>query len=327
MVSIAQLYNKKPDEVVTEPDEGADPLEGFGIDAFFAARAAANGETPEETIPDKPLLTRAGEMGNTEDELDPEAEGIVGEPVAEPSPTTTVTSQAEPSTSARGARLLALEQAIEDPAVAARVFQALSPAEEAAAVAPTLPEDIYPDSPEARLWYENQELRRKVDAIGATVHQQTALNEQERAQQAALVAVQSFKSQYAGVLNEEDFAAITRTAGESGLPGVLAQTTRFNGNLQGAFTEALEMTLWSNPQFREKATGVAEPPLPGPTAESENRKRKLNALSAAASPVAPPRPQAQALETRSDGRLTPESRQRLVQDMAGQLARAKNSNY
>ena len=61
---------------------------------------------------------------------------------------------------------------------------------------------------------------------------------------------------------------------------------------------------------------------------AKERKRKLTALSSAASPTSAPAAPKSPLETRHEGRLTPQSRMSVVKDMASQLNRSQNEgNY
>ena len=120
--------------------------------------------------------------------------------------------------------------------------------------------------------------------------------------------------------------AVAQAAGASGLAARLANGTE---DLTGAYVQALETTAWTNERFRAKLTAevapAAEPtPAEVDASSSKVRKRKLTALSSAASPTSAPPERRSALETRADGKLTPQSRLSVVGELASKLARDRN---
>ena len=124
-------------------------------------------------------------------------------------------------------------------------------------------------------------------------------------------------------LEQSDIVAIAEVAGGSGLAARLANG---NDDLKGAYIQALESTLWTNESFRPKVLGeqaIKEVPVAAKP-ETKARKRKLTALSSAASPVSAPSQPKAALETRVDGRLTPQSRLSLTREIASKLNRDQN---
>ncbi len=134
-----------------------------------------------------------------------------------------------------------------------------------------------------------------------------------------------FAARYAGRLDGDDVVRIAQAAGTSGLAARLAAG---NDDLKGAYLQALESTLWTTQSLRSKVMEPAAPAEPSAAdkdkAQAPQRKRKLTALSSSASPVSAPATPKSPLETRTDGRLTPQSRFSVVQEMATKLNRANN---
>ena len=85
--------------------------------------------------------------------------------------------------------------------------------------------------------------------------------------------------------------------------------------------------MWTNELYRGKVVPTAPVIAPADTVEAVMRKAQLHALSSAASPIAAQPAQRPELQTREDGRLTPQSRQQAIQELATGLARAKNQGY
>lgn len=224
----------------------------------------------------------------------------------------------------RRAALLALDEVFQrDPAKAESVLRGLSTDPALAPVAaPQLPEDFDPGSPEARLWQQQQDTAEQIRQLTAATRAQQETFAKQQANTAAQQAGATFAARYQGRLDEADVVAIAKQAGESGLAGVLAGTPEGRSDLASAYDRALETTLWSNEVYRAKVLELT-PTGPAPkTPETKSRQRKLTALSSAASPVSGPSPKRSPLESRSDGRLTPQSRMGLVKELASNLNRS-----
>jgi hypothetical protein len=226
----------------------------------------------------------------------------------------------------RRAALLAIDEVVQrDPAKRDRVLAALR---DEAVVAPSLPEDIEEGSVAARLWHEQQETRAVLNQMA----QGQRLQQEAFAKQAAVTAADAagiaFAQRYPQ-LEASDIVAIAQEAGQSGLAAKLVTGTE---DLRAGYLQALESTLWTSERWRANVLSV-----PAPTEstvadehkeESKPRKRKLTALSSAASPVSAPATPKSPLETRVDGRLTPQSRMDVVREMATKLNRSQNEgNY
>lgn len=216
--------------------------------------------------------------------------------------------------------MLALDEAMStDPTIRERVFEAIRPS--VLKPPPSLPEHVDPESVEARLWAQNQEILARLDRQEAQRSaDQAAQTQQQRLVQAASAAGANFEARYPQ-LSSEELTALGTRAFQSGLPQVLV--ARPGADLVASYEEALEHTLWTDPNLRARVVNVAPPapPVPpiGPTAAGEERKRTLTALSGAATPIAGPPPARQALETRADGSLTSGSKDLLVNQLAQSL--------
>jgi hypothetical protein len=213
-----------------------------------------------------------------------------------------------------------------DPALRQRVLASLAEPIADAPPTPTLPEDIEEGTVAARLWHDQRATQAKLDELAEGQRKQNETFAQREAASAAQGAGAQLLAAYPN-LSGDDIVTIAQKAGASGLAGRLATDAP---DLQGAYYQALESTLWTTPDLRSKVLDPAAQapvePTPAETdkAEAPQRKRKLTALSSSASPVsAPPTPKSP-LETRTDGRLTPDSRQRAVRELATQLNRANN---
>lgn len=227
----------------------------------------------------------------------------------------------------RRAALLALDQTVmADPDKRAKVFGILSGDSDAPSVqaAPSLPEHIDPDSFEASLWRDNQDLKAQVAQIGQATRVQAEATAQERARAAASTAAANFGSKYADRLSEADIVEIAQYAGQTGLAGAFMSTAEAKNDPVVGYTQALEHVLWTNEAFRGRVLGTTGGPAtpPGDQPEAQTRKRKLTALSGAASPVSGPAPQRPPLEHGVDGKLSEKSRQTIVKDFATQLRQA-----
>lgn len=297
MPSIKDLF-AKPDEEGEAPD----------LSELLGGRFAV-AEVEEQDEPVLPV-----------DEIDPDpvVEETPDPDVIIPKPVTDDVLAQMPAD--RRALILSISEALDsDPSAAARIVRGLSAPEEEEYAAPSLPDDIIPGTVEARLWEENQEIRHQLDELTGSVNQQSQMTAQQRAQEGARVAVMSFKSKHP-TLEDADITAIVRQSADTGLAGAFATSNEFAGNLSGAYEKALETTLWSNESFRSKVVGEMTPVVVPIDPDAEKRKRVLNSLSSAASPVASAPVVPKPLETREDGRLTPESRQRAIQSVMTQIA-------
>jgi hypothetical protein len=263
----------------------------------------------------------SGEVGGDEDESEEEDTPPVAS-FDSPSPTHDPLLDLPPE---RRAALLALDQTImADEAKRAAVFGILSGDSDApkAPPAPTLPEHIDPESFEATLWHETQELRQTVAQLAAqsrAVQEQTI---QQRAVAAADEAGRRFSAKYSEQLSETDVLEIAQYAGQSGVMANFSNTKEARENPVVAFEQALEHTLWTNEAFRQRVLGTSGPQAqPGDAPEAQARKRKLHAVSGAAGPTAGPTPGRSPLENGADGKLTERSRQDLVKEAANMLRR------
>lgn len=320
--------------------EGVQDDENFNVEDFLreadaavagsATRQYAMGGNPQEPEADlapapapdpDPVSGDAGdgELGAGDDE--PTASPVAEPPQFAPPPDPLASLPPE-----RRASLLALDQIMSTtPGAVDRVYAALKP--EPPRPIPTIPDHVDPDSIEAQLWQQNQEILRRMDderdQRQAAAQQAT---QQTRLQSAATQAVANFRSRYPD-LNADDITAMSTHASQAGLAD--AFVSRPGIDPVAGFEEALEHVLWTNPSLRARVSGMAPPPAPtppvtGPPPQNQENKRILHALSTGAVPVAGPPPLRAALETRSDGRFTPESRGTLVDQLAADL---RNSGY
>jgi hypothetical protein len=223
----------------------------------------------------------------------------------------------------RRAQLLALDEYMrEHPEAITRITEA--PAAPPAPEPITLPEHIDPGSVEATLWLQQAEQSRKLDEIAAEQRrtQEALATDRLRAttQEAAISAGNAFKARYEGKLTDADVLAIAQVAGSpGGLAGRLAAAAKSPEDITAAYDQALELTMWSRPEFRSKVDAVPTPTQAQIDAEAAPaRKRKLTALSGAATPSGAP-PTRSPLQSREDGRLTGQSRMDLVRQLASQL--------
>lgn len=221
--------------------------------------------------------------------------------------------------------LLAIRQAMADPERQQAVRRAYlgvgEPAPVAAAPPPpaeTLPEDVDPDSFEAKLWKQNQTLMARVEELSQGVAHREAQTDAERAQEAAKRVTAAFKTRYGDRLSDAEIMAIASTAGARKLPDAFLPTT--DGNIEAAMAQSLEFVLRSDDALLAKVLGqpAATPGVPGHTPEAADRQRKLTALSSAASPTGDV-PTRQPLTHRPDGRLDEGSRNSLIATMMGKL--------
>ena len=355
--SIRSLFADPGDEVGDdETDIDLDHLMELSVDASRASsklrepgleQMFSDGEGGSGSHSPEPAGGQAPEPDEESEEQAPHTEPALAEeepPGDEaPLPDTTVAAErplADPLgllPPERRAQLLALDQITQaDPAALERMLAAVRAPAPSAPVAPTMPEEFEPGSPAARLWEENQATRAELARLGAGQAETQRVLAQQAAGAAANDAGMTFSARYAGKINESDLLEIAQSAAASGLAGRLtmgADGRPLSGpELTAGYLQALETTLWSNEAFRQK---VIDPAVPNPAtaqadadkAEAPTRKRKLTALSSAASPSNAPAPKRSPLETRPDGRLTPKSRMTAVAEIAGQLARSNEGTY
>jgi hypothetical protein len=225
----------------------------------------------------------------------------------------------------RRAAILALDETlVSDPSKRAAVFGILSGDSDAPAAptaAPTLPEHIDPDSFEATLWRENQEMKQQIAGVAQFVQERAKSDEAQRASQAATIACQRFGAKYTN-LTEQDVIDIAKYAAQTGMSTAFMGTAEAKADPSVGYGQALEAVLWSNEGFRARVLETSGPVThPGEQEEATTRKRKLRALSGAASPVSGPAPTRPPLQTGTDGKLTEDSRQGLVKEAANMIRR------
>jgi hypothetical protein len=308
----------------------------FDLDKFFSEadklieskNAELETPAPEVATTTEGAPSSAG-VGDAE-EAPPSGRGDEGSGAEPPPPDAVLAPAPDPLAeipAERRAQLLALDEYMrEHPDALSRIVEPV--AEPKPPEPPTLPDHIDPGSVEAELWLGQQEQKRML------LEQKTMLDQQaqERAadrlaqvsQQAAISAGNTFAARYEGKLTRDDVLAIAQVAGQ-GIAGRLAAQAKTPEEITAAYDEALEHVLWKTPEYREKAIGpiVAAPdpltPKQADKAAAPDRKRKLTALSGAASPVAGAPAGRSPLQTREDGRLTGQSRMDLVKSLASQL--------
>lgn len=280
----------------------------------------------EPVVPDSPMaesLSNEARDGETQPEpVIPPAAAVVPEPSAPlvaPDPLLELPPE-------RRAAMLSIDQILtSDPAKRDAILRVLNevPQPVAQVVEPQLPEEIDPSSFEAQLWRQNLDTQRAIGEMRQTLQSNQVSMEQQRSQNEAEAAGRAFAAKYVGKLDATDVVEIAKYAGQSGIAGALAASEAFRGNRQAAYEKALEDTLWTNETFRQKVMEAPAVSVPGPSADAEDRKRKLTAISSGANPVSGAPVQRAALETREDGRLTPQSRNQAVRELAGGLLRAQ----
>lgn len=235
------------------------------------------------------------------------------------------------------AELEVVRQALMDPerrrAIQAAYLGVATPAagEPPAPSAPALPDEIDPDSFEAKLWraqQEQAELLARVAQSQQAVQQQT---EEQRARSAAQSAGRRFTERYGTVLTQAEIEMVARTAGSLGLPQAFAASN--GGDIDRAMDDSLEFALRRTDALLARVLGAVPSPsatapafapqVPaGPPQVSPNveRQRVLTALSTGASPAGETAPQRPALEHRpGDGRLTEASRSNLVEEIVASM--------
>lgn len=319
--SINSMFSAPGSEAEEDFDIDMDKLLE-GVDASLAEStrmrepAVTSQDPPEpadEPEPDEPELDDPG--------VEPEPEPSSGEQTRveeEPQGVSVPTASADPLG-------LLIQEAVADPKRRDRVLAALrQEAEQPEVVTPSLPDDIEEGSVAARLWHEAQENKRLLGELAQSQRTQSETMARQNAAAAADTAGKEFAAKYPQLDNTE-VIAIAQIAGGSGLAAKLADGA---DDLKGAYVQALESTLWTNESFRAKVMIPPEPSEPSvaetDAAESKPRKRKLTALSSAASPSSAPATPRSPLETRADGKLTPQSRLSVVGELASKLSRDRN---
>lgn len=263
---------------------------------------------PEEDLP----------SGGEQAEVEEESEELPPAPVDPPPPDPWLEIPPE-----RRAAMLALDQTVmADPDKRAKVFGILSGDSDAPPVptTPSLPEHVDPDSFEAQIWRENQEIKAQLREIGTATKAQAEITMADRARVAASTAANRFQAKYSQ-LSEQDVIDVARYAGQTGIASAFMTTAEAKADPIVGYEQALEHVLWTNESFRGRVLGTSAlpPEPPGNQPEAVERKRKLTALSGAASPVSGPAPQRSPLEHGVDGKLTEKSRSQLVKDAANML--------
>jgi hypothetical protein len=268
-------------------------------------------ETAEEEEPEPPAPAEGIQESEEEEEEEPA-------PPPAASPPSDPLAELPPE---RRAALLALDQTLmSDESKRAQVFKILSgepqPVQEA-----KLPDHIDPESFEAQIWREQQEIKQSLSGISRATRDQ---NEAFAKQQAATAATQAgnlFSQRYGDKLSQDEILEIAKYAGQTGLAGAFISSPEGKRDPVNAYTQALEATLWGNELFRNKVMGEGPKKPVGEQPEAQDRKRKLKAISTGASPVSGPAPQRAKAEVGSDGRLTEKSRQDLIKELANGMAR------
>jgi hypothetical protein len=320
-------------DILGSPDLAAEAADtDFDLDKFLSEtdniiasktaeqrsdQPAPEGASDPEGAPTPPVEAVGGEAAGGE----PEGVGV-DTPPPEAVPPSAPDPLAELSPERR-AQLIALDRYMsEHPDALTRITEPPPPP---APEPITLPEHIDPGSVEAELWTKQEEQRRLLEEIkaGQDRTQQEMATERLRqvSQTAAQTAGANFAARYTGKLTQDDVLAIAQLAGQ-GIAGRLAAQATTPEEITAAYDEALEHVLWRTEDFRTKVTGpvVTEPtPKQKDAAAAPERKRKLTALSGAASPAAGVSPTRSPLQTREDGRLTGQSRMDLVKSLAAQL--------
>ena len=310
-----------------ETDLDIDKLMG-SVDEVLQSRGEPASDPPEGGEQEPPESEPA--KGSAE----PDEGGVGGEPPAvsaEPAGGTPPTDPFLELPPERRAALLALDEAVmADPAKRAAVFGVLSgeaPVTSREEPRVEIPPDIEPGTPEHLLWERQVEQDRKLDQLTQATHQSQLATEQQRAHQAAQTAGAQFATRYQGKLEQSDILEIAQRAGISGVAAAFAGTEAGKKDPIHAFDQALEHVLWTNETFRTKVIGEEPVTPPGETPEAKERKRKLSAVSSAASPVSGPGPKRSPAETGPDGRLTEGSRSALVRELASNIARRSEGTF
>lgn len=302
-----------------------DPSEAdFDLEKFLAAADSIIAARPSDEPPVEPPVAAEAEPIEPEP-VEPPAEPVepalppIEPPEPQVLPPVAVSDPLQSLPPERRAALLALDEVmLADPSKRDAIFRTIQSQPEP--VVETLPEDVDPGSFEARLWREMQETRQQLREVNQGLQNQAHQTQQQRAANDAQSAAAAFAAKYPQ-LAENDVYEIARYAGANGLAGAFVSATPQDP--QGALGRAFEAVLFQNETFRSKVIESPAPVIPGEQPEAVERKRKLTALSSAASPVATGPAKRAALETRPDGRLAPESRQQVVKEVVAGLVRQR----
>jgi hypothetical protein len=177
-----------------------------------------------------------------------------------------------------------------DPDTASRVRAAIIGQQQQTQQQPdadALPAFIDPDDQQAVFLFRQQQ---RIDRELAEVRQ----NYQQRAQQQALTQEELRKAEVidgfrAGMkefrdehptFTPEDLKVLTDKAAQMGL---LDAPEKLGGTLRGGFVTALDLAMWSTPEYREKATAGAT--VRTKEQQSQERKQKSSALSSSTGSV------------------------------------------
>lgn len=335
MPSIHQLFSEPSDEPELNLDKLFEEVDRAAAESDKRLRSYdPSGENEPDGSGGDPLGEPTLSLGEppeppTSDEPDESPEGAEEEePVSAPTPEPAPPDPLELLGPERRVALLALDRAMaQDPTLAARVWGQVSgevpaPSPEPA---PVVPEGIEEGTVAHQLWLQNVELQRQVKAIAAAQVSTSEQSAKDRAANAAGAAGTAFEQRYAGKLTHDEVVAVARIAGQSGVAAMFANNaTEESGGLPAAYDQALEHVLWTTPAYRAKVAGSEAPPSGETPPVVTERKRKLTALSAAASASGTPSAPQSPLETRPDGRFTPQSRMQLVKSLGTQLRASTN---
>lgn len=196
-----------------------------------------------------------------------------------------------------------------DPSIAQRVTHALLPPSAPAAPAEpvvdpnALPEWIDPDDPAAvNLFRQNQDTQRQVAEWRQEAEVRRQAEEAQAAQNRQQQVISAFRSSMTRfhtahpTLSTEDLTKISDTAANLGLFDSLERPA---GSLEAGIDQALEMTLWGNPQYRDLVVAGGTVPTNSET-ESEKRKHKSSALSGSTGSTSRAKPQSTAPASRDE---------------------------
>lgn len=318
------------------------------LDQVMAARPPIGAQS-QPTQPPSGAETGGGAPGG--DEAPPETPPVVGDPAQEepedgthpvhrpppppppdraPTPSAFDDPFAALSPDQRN-ELLLVQQALQDPDRQDRIRQAYLGVEPAAPVAqapapppppapaPELPEEITPNSFEAQLWRDNQDMKAQLASLTQATQAQTEQTLQQRAVSAVRAAGAQMSVKYPN-LSQAEVTSVMVSPVTRDLAVSLANAN--GGDFERAVASAADFVIRSDDTLLAKVLGTpAPPPAPAPVLGTPPaptpRKRNLHALSGAASPVGEAPQQRKPIEHREDGRLTEQSRQDVIAQYVG----------
>ena len=280
MPSIKDLFGITDDVEDPEADESS-----FDLDKFFehANERINNGRTESVLDTANAAITATDP---TPPPLEPEplqppteplatTDPVAGDPLAEGDPV--AGNQAAPIVPRETSDPLSelLTKALDNPAERGRILRALAGDEPAPvgaqAPVPQLPEDIDEHSFEAQLWRENQAMKAQIADIATHVQSTRLSVEEQNAARDAIQAGRIIMERYPEKLSQEDIGQIAAATQDSGLL-FLVNAPKYKDNRAEAIAEAMEHTLWTNPNFREKVVETPAPIVAGDTAVAMDRK-------------------------------------------------------